>query len=154
MIRPLFTKSCCQPQTLYDIDNKGCVAANDSSAIYEDLGINIDLIQSGLVFCKVVVDRFVETKNFRLENWLDDVYVVRLCKNVSYCSNVNKNKNKEWCVHKCCNDGFQSIDYKCSLNDGMGIHVKNHSDVYSRIVLGDGKSLGIIQGPREREQCV
>ncbi|KAK9736103.1 hypothetical protein QE152_g12791 [Popillia japonica] len=61
---------------------------------------------------------------------LDDVYVVRLCKNVSYCSSVNKNKNKEWCVHKCCNDGFQSIDYKCSLNDRMGIHVKNHSDVY------------------------
>ncbi|KAK9736099.1 hypothetical protein QE152_g12795 [Popillia japonica] len=147
---------CCQPKTLYDIDNKGCLAGNDSSAIYEDLGINIDLLQSGLVFCKVVVDRFVETKNFRLEDGnatlmidgdyeerekfcidktlqLDDVYVVRLCKNVSCCSSVNKNKKKERCVHKCCNDGFQSIDYKCSLNDRMGIHVKNYSDVYARI---------------------
>ncbi|KAK9736098.1 hypothetical protein QE152_g12794 [Popillia japonica] len=146
---------CCQPETVYDIDNKGCVAVNGSTPIYKVLNISIDLINSGLLGCRVVVDRFVETKNFHVEDGnatlmadteyaergqfcidktaqRDDIYVVRLCRNVSYCSSVEKNENNEWCVHKCCYDGFQYVDYRCSVNDRMGIHVKNHSDVYAR----------------------
>lgn len=146
---------CCQPGTVYDVHNKGCVPDNNAVPIDEELNIAVNLIQSGLVNCKVVVDRYVrkhdlkvkkgnatleiegtafQKKKFCIDNtaqW-NDVYVVRLCKEFDYCVNVDRNVGNEWCVHKCCYDGFQSVDHKCSLNDRMGIHVKNNTHVYER----------------------
>ncbi|GJQ78477.1 hypothetical protein Trydic_g11594 [Trypoxylus dichotomus] len=150
-----FFPRCCQPGTAYDIDNRGCVPSANTVPIHEELNITVNLIQSGLKYCTVVVDRFVKKYDLKVQEGnaslkvedeifgkrkfcVDNIwhnnedYVVRLCKEDNYCEKVDRNIANEWCVHKCCEEGYQLRNYICVLNDRMGIHVKNNTQVYER----------------------
>lgn len=145
---------CCPPGYFYEDGNRECLPSN-GTPIYDEINLNTDLIKSGLSECPVLLDRFVAKTSFKryggngymllwnetlykghycLDNIVEDedFYVIRVCQEKDYCFNGTDDGNKDWCVRKCCPDGYRFEDYRCVPVTDSGIRMEMHKDRYER----------------------
>lgn len=147
-----FFPKCCAPGSSYESANRECSKSN-STAIYDEINLETDLIRSTLEDCIVIVDRFVEKRNlkrsggingylfvenesfalgqFCLDNIVesDRFYVVRICQGKDFCLNGTDN---DWCIRKCCPDGYGFTDYKCTRTENNGLRVELNKNYYEK----------------------
>lgn len=149
----IYFPKCCPPDYIYEYEHRKCVRANTSSTIYDDLGFNVSVIKTGLRNCEVIVDRPISElkyENFKLdrkfflhdelfsygEYCLDKLdsnssYIARLCYPREYCSR-HLNDNQDWCLKKCCSDGYVLQGKTCALRPNLGLNIKDDLDVIRR----------------------
>ncbi|KRT80689.1 hypothetical protein AMK59_4930 [Oryctes borbonicus] len=144
---PIFSQSiffpkCCPPGFIYNVNKKDCKASSNVSPIYDDFKLKVNLIKSGLSECDVVVDRFMKSKDLMRAGTKElkinlkiskdrftpgaycmdktvqsDVFVIKICGERSHCSDISRNRTKEWCVNKCCWDGYSYLGHRCEFNE-------------------------------------
>lgn len=155
---PLFKSSvlfpkCCPPGFIYDIPNKVCIDSPDTTSIYGDLNIEVNLIQSGLSECHVVVDKFLKKKdvkhagskrlkvNVKIEKTSyspgeycidktiqDDVYILKMCTDRQYC--LGTAEPRHLCINKCCWDGYSYEGKRCKFTSNKGLADDKYSQYY------------------------
>lgn len=158
---PIFTSStffpkCCPPGFSYDVHKKDCAPSLDTTPIYEELKVKVNLIRSGMSDCQVVADKFVmrkgvmqaSTKDFKInlkigkerfspgKYCLDKTvqskaYIVQICSDRKYCA-----ENKNWCVSKCCWNGYSYKGRNCQFTTGGGTL---QDDKYNKYYEREGK---------------
>ncbi|GJQ86499.1 hypothetical protein Trydic_g10401 [Trypoxylus dichotomus] len=150
----IYFPKCCPPEHVFEAEKRKCIYNSTISALYNDWGLNVSVVKSGLTNCEVIVDK--QLSEFKLENFKSDRkllfnnelfsygeycldklhegnnYIARLCYSGEYC-NKNPNNRKEWCLKKCCKDGYVLENKKnCILRPDLGLNIKDDLDVIER----------------------
>lgn len=144
----IYFPKCCPPNHVFEPESRKCVRTNISN-LYDDLGLNVSIIRSGLSNCEVIVDRRVS--EFTIENFTKDRqflfnnevfsygkycldktfdeegYIARLCYPEKYCST-----HKDWCLKKCCHDGYVLVGKECALKPSLGLNINDNLDVIEK----------------------
>ncbi|GJQ86502.1 hypothetical protein Trydic_g10402 [Trypoxylus dichotomus] len=149
----IFFPKCCPPEYVFEFENRKCVHNYTYSAVYNDLSLNVSVVKSGLSNCEVIVDRrlskltlenFTQDRRFVYNGELfsygdycldklhdEENYIARLCYTREYCSR-SFNDRKDWCLKKCCRDGYVLEGKRCILRPDVGLNVKDNLDVIER----------------------
>nr|XP_022918966.1 probable G-protein coupled receptor Mth-like 6 [Onthophagus taurus] len=139
-----YLPKCCPPEYMYHEFKHNCI----EDKTFSDLVEKVNLIKTGLD-CEVIVDHVVSRHSLNISNdrealfddkiisfgdyCVDHVYnesnfIVRECKKKDYCLS----HTHDFCIKKCCPDGFQYINRKCIRNPTFGIDM----EIYRNISLG------------------
>lgn len=151
----LYFPKCCPPDYQYDPAHHKCLKNVNSSPVYKDLHLEVNLIGNQLQECEVIVDyvlsnteflqqvKFSQTTlilkkedRFQLGQYcLDKDYsekiVLRLCYSHDYC--LNQKSGHKRCIKKCCPEGYYYYMSKCKLNPTIGINMSVHEDVIRNV---------------------
>ncbi|KRT85176.1 hypothetical protein AMK59_2037, partial [Oryctes borbonicus] len=153
-INVIYFPKCCPPEYVFQAKKHKCIYNNTIPALYDDWGLNVSVIKSGLSNCEVIVDKkltelklenFKRDRKFLFNNELfsygdycldkmhdEDNYIARLCYSRDYCTKAFSER-KDWCLRKCCKDGYVLKNIRnCILRPDLGLNIENDLDVIKR----------------------
>ncbi|GJQ82641.1 hypothetical protein Trydic_g19659 [Trypoxylus dichotomus] len=152
-----FFPKCCPLNSVYELENRECVERRNGIQLLRELKVAVDLIKYALIGCDVVVDKLVNRSDVTVNHGplglsidndsfapdrfcIDEIaqntdqYVIKLCKERDYCFGDGRNgAERDWCMYKCCVDGYFLKDNACVLMDKIqknGIRVKDNKDYF------------------------